>query len=76
MLGFIHCHDARFGWWDDREAAIVKARSYADRALELDPNNADGHIALGAGLTQRARCLLLTRRWQRRYARSWGRRFG
>ena len=47
MLGFVHCLDARFGWWDDREAAIVKARSYADRALELDPNNADGHIALG-----------------------------
>jgi adenylate cyclase len=47
MLGFIHCLDARFGWWDDREAAIVKAHSYADRALELDPNNADGHIALG-----------------------------
>ena len=47
MLGFIHGLDARFGWWDDREAAIVKARSYADRALELDPNNADGHIALG-----------------------------
>src|SRR6476660_9446445 len=39
MLGFIHCLDARFGWWDDREAAIVKAHSYADRALELDPNN-------------------------------------
>ena len=47
MLGFIHGLDARFGWWDDREAAIVKARSYADRALELDPNNANGHIALG-----------------------------
>jgi adenylate cyclase len=47
MLGFIHCLDARFDWWDDREAAIVKARSYADRALELDPNNADGHIAQG-----------------------------
>ena len=46
MLGFIHCRAARFGWWDDRDAAIVKARSYADRALELDPNNADGHIAL------------------------------
>jgi adenylate cyclase len=46
MLGFIHCLNARFGWWDDRDAAIVKARSYADRALELDPNNADGHIAL------------------------------
>ena len=47
MLGFIHCLDARFGWWDDREMAIIKARAYADRALQLDPNNADGHIALG-----------------------------
>ena len=47
MLGFIHCLDARFGWWDDRETAIIKARAYADRALQLDPNNADGHIALG-----------------------------
>ena len=47
MLGFIHCLDARFGWWDDRETAIIKARAYADRALQLDPNNADGHITLG-----------------------------
>ena len=47
MLGFIHCLDARFGWWDDRETAIIKARAYADRALQLDPNNADGYIALG-----------------------------
>jgi adenylate cyclase len=47
MLGFIHCLDARFGWWDDRETAIIKARAYADRALQLDPNNADGHIVLG-----------------------------
>jgi adenylate cyclase len=47
MLGFIHCLDARFGWWDDRETAIIKARAYADRSLQLDPNNADGHIAFG-----------------------------
>ena len=47
MLGFIHCLDARFGWWDDRETAIIKARAYADRALQLDPNNAEGYIALG-----------------------------
>jgi len=47
MLGFIHCLDARFGWWDDRETAVIKARAYADRALQLDPNNADGHIVLG-----------------------------
>ena len=26
MLGFMHCLDARFGWWDDRETAIGKAR--------------------------------------------------
>ena len=26
MLGFMHCLDARFGWWDDRETAIEKAR--------------------------------------------------
>jgi adenylate cyclase len=27
MIGFIHYLDARFGWWDDRETAIEKARS-------------------------------------------------
>jgi adenylate cyclase len=37
MLGFMHCLDARFGWWDDRETAIIKARAYTDEALELDP---------------------------------------
>ena len=37
MLGFMHCLDARFGWWDDRETAIAKATAYADRALEIDP---------------------------------------
>jgi adenylate cyclase len=26
MLGFMHCLDARFGWWEDRETAIAKAR--------------------------------------------------
>ncbi len=43
MLGFIHCLDARFGWWEDRETALGKARSYADRALALDPANADAY---------------------------------
>jgi adenylate cyclase len=47
MLGFIHCLDARFGWWDNRETAIIKAQAYADRALQLDQNNADGYITLG-----------------------------
>ena len=43
MLGFIHYVDARFGWWDDRETALGKARGYADRALELDPENPDAN---------------------------------
>ena len=47
MLGFMHCLDARFGWWDDREKAAAKARTYIGRALEFDPNNADAYIASG-----------------------------
>jgi adenylate cyclase len=46
MLGFLHCLDARFGWWDDHEIAIGKARDYADRALEIDADNADAHTTL------------------------------
>jgi adenylate cyclase len=47
MIGLQHVGDARFGWWDDRETALGKARGYAARALELDPGNADAHIASG-----------------------------
>ena len=43
MVGFIHYADVRFGWWDDRETAIGKLQSYADRALELDPENPDAN---------------------------------
>jgi adenylate cyclase len=45
MLGFVHCLDARFGWWDDRKTAVGKARAYLTRAFELDSDNADAHIA-------------------------------
>ena len=45
MLGFMHCLDARFGWWNDHETAMGKARGYADKALEIDPDNADAHTA-------------------------------
>ncbi len=44
-LGFLHSLDARFGWWDERDAAIDKARAYADRALAIDPGNADAYTA-------------------------------
>jgi adenylate cyclase len=54
MLGFVHYVDARFGWWDDRETALAKARSYVDRALELDPENSDANsISSMASLLQR-----------------------
>ena len=43
MLGFIHYGDARFGWWDNRETALAKARTYVERALELDPENPDAY---------------------------------
>ena len=45
MLAFVHSLDARFGWWDDHETAQGKARAYADRALEIDPGNAEAYTA-------------------------------
>ncbi len=45
MVGYMHYMDVRFGWWDDRQAALEKARTYANRALELDPDSPDGHTA-------------------------------
>ena len=55
MLGFIHCLDARFGWKDTFEIAKGKARAYADRALELDPGNADAHVTAGLVLLMEGR---------------------
>src|SRR6516225_912316 len=43
MLGLVLCLGARFGWWDDREAALVEAH----RALEIDPSHADAHVTSG-----------------------------
>jgi adenylate cyclase len=50
MVGFIHYLDARFGWWDDRETALGKARGYADRAMELDSENPDANSTLSLTL--------------------------
>jgi adenylate cyclase len=55
MLGFLHIVDARFSWWDDRETALSKARAYADRALELDPGNADARITSSCVFLMRGR---------------------
>jgi len=55
MLGFMHCLDARFGWKDSFEIAKAKARRYAERALDLDPDNADAHITSGLVLLMEGR---------------------
>ena len=44
MLGWTYCRDARFGWWEERAAAIGKAHAYLKTALQIDPNNADALI--------------------------------
>ena len=31
MLSWVHCLDARFGWWDNRVTAIDKAEAYLKR---------------------------------------------
>ena len=55
MLGFTHCLDARFGWKDSFDIAHAKARRYAEKALELDPGNADAHITSGMVLLMEGR---------------------
>jgi adenylate cyclase len=55
MLGFTHYLDARFGWKDPFEIALAKARRYAERALEIDPGNADAHITSGMVLLMEGR---------------------
>mgnify|MGYP001812084257 CR=1 FL=1 len=47
MLGTMHSLDARFGWWDNRDRALKKARAYTDRALELEPDNANAYSNSG-----------------------------
>ena len=54
MVGFIHYLDARFGWWDDRSTAQQKARTFANRAMELDPDNVDANITASLSLLQNA----------------------
>jgi adenylate cyclase len=46
MLAFRHFSNARHGWTgEDRESALGKAQAYVERALAIDPANADAHRA-------------------------------
>ena len=56
MLSFAHFADARHGWTGEaREAALKKARTYVERALELDPDNPDAYRALSGILLLKSR---------------------
>lgn len=47
MLACTHAIEARFYWTADRDASLAAAKTHADAALALDPENADGWAALG-----------------------------
>ena len=47
MLGYLHCVNARFGWWYDRETAMLKSSAYIEKALKLESNSAEAHRASG-----------------------------
>ncbi|MHB2168903.1 tetratricopeptide repeat protein [Alsobacter sp. R-9] len=47
MIGFMHCADARFGWWQERAAATASARDFTEQALRVDPDHSDAHVTLG-----------------------------
>lgn len=49
MLGFMHFSDARHGWTGtSRESAIVKAETYVEQALAIDPENPDAYRGAAA----------------------------
>jgi adenylate cyclase len=47
MLGFLCYMDARMGLWDERDTALAKGRTYVDKALALEPDNADAYMVSG-----------------------------
>ena len=51
--GAADCCSALFTWWDASRANLEGADSYSRRALELDPELAEGHEARGLALTLR-----------------------
>jgi len=44
MLGMLYYLDARFGFWNERPAALRKGHSHVEQALALDAENADAHM--------------------------------
>jgi TolB-like protein/Flp pilus assembly protein TadD len=51
--GAADCCSALYTWWDASKANLEGADSYSRKALELDPELAEGHEARGLALTLR-----------------------
>jgi adenylate cyclase len=47
MIGFMHCADARFGWWQDRASAMAEARRFTELTFAVDPDHPDAHVTSG-----------------------------
>ncbi|MBT5498330.1 MAG: hypothetical protein HOK54_21540 [Alphaproteobacteria bacterium] len=47
MLSCVHAIEGRFYWTEDRDESLRLAKEYADKALAIDPDNADGWAGLG-----------------------------
>lgn len=47
MLGMLYYLDARFGFWNDRAAAVGRGEEHVGRALSLDPHCADAQMVRG-----------------------------
>jgi serine/threonine protein kinase/Tfp pilus assembly protein PilF len=45
--GIADCHSWRYQWWDKRDVHLKEAERASMKALELDPNLAEVHVARG-----------------------------
>lgn len=69
ILSFAHSHEFVSGWGDDPDASLRLARELADKAVSLEPADAECHWALGVvlmwrrehdkSLEESARCIAL-----------------
>lgn len=59
ILAFAHCHEFGNGWGDDPDESLRLARTLAEKAVSLAPDDAECHWALGVVLL-----------WQREHDKS------
>ncbi|TYO63408.1 hypothetical protein FXV83_27530 [Bradyrhizobium hipponense] len=55
MLGFAHTWNARFGWWGDRKAYLASGTMHIEKALSIDPTNAEALVSSAIACLMEAR---------------------